>query len=314
MPYCINIGELSNTFSVPSRVADKLIKLSGAVQLKVLLVALNQNPANIVPEDIAEKLSISIPDVTDALNYWTDSGILSNTDPAAVKNEELADKAEPKKIVVKPLADKPSHDEVIKRGKESPEIAFLLREAQLKFGRFLRGNEQSTLLWLHDDEGFSVPLILILLSFAVNEGKATVGFIERTAVNWIKNGVDTVEAAEKAIAQHNAKKSAWNKVMASFGLEKRMPSTKEADYAYTWINEYGYDGNMLHLAYEACVDSASKFSMKYVNKILENWHKSGVKTPDDVKALNETNKKTETKPKDSFDLDSYQKMLEKLPE
>ena len=51
MPYCINIGELSNTFSVPSRVADKLIKLSGAVQLKVLLVALNGNPANIVPEE-----------------------------------------------------------------------------------------------------------------------------------------------------------------------------------------------------------------------------------------------------------------------
>ena len=75
MPYCINIGELSNTFSVTSRVADKLIKLSGAVQLKVLLVALNHNPANIIPEDIAEKLSISIPDVTDALNYWVDSGV-----------------------------------------------------------------------------------------------------------------------------------------------------------------------------------------------------------------------------------------------
>lgn len=314
MPYCINIGELSNTFSVPSRVADKLIKLSGAVQLKVLLVALNHNPANIIPEDIAEKLSISIPDVTDALNYWVDSGVLTNTDISATKNEGSSEKTEPKRMVAKPQIEKPSREDVTKRGAESPEIAFLFREAQLKFGRFLRPTESSTLLWLHDDEGFSVPLILILLSFAVNEGKPTTGFIERTAINWIKNGVDTVEAAEQAIAVHNAKKSAWNKVMSAFGIDKRMPSSKEADYAYKWINEYGFDGTILHLAYEACVDSAGKFSMQYINKILENWHKNGVKTPDDVKALNDASKKTETKPKDSFDLDSYQKMLETLPE
>ena len=314
MPYCINIGELSNTFSVPSRVADKLIKLSGAVQLKVLLVALNQNPANIVPEDIAEKLSISIPDVTDALNYWADCGILTNTDPSAVNTQTTSEKAEPKRIIANVGPDKPSREDIIKRGTESPEIAFLLREAQLKFGRTLRPNEQSTLLWLHDDEGFSVPLILILLSFAVNEGKATTGFIERTAVNWIKNGVDSVESAENAIATHNAKKSAWNKVMTAFGIDKRMPSTKEADYAYKWINEYGFDNAILRLAYEACVDTLGKFTMQYVNKILENWHKNGVKTPDDVKALNENAKKPETKTKDSFDLDRYQKMLEKLPE
>ncbi len=314
MPYCINIGELSNTFSVPSRVADKLIKLSGAVQLKVLLVALNQNPANIVPEDIAEKLSISIPDVTDALNYWADCGILTNTDPSAVNTQTTSEKDEPKRIIANVGPDKPSREDIIKRGTESPEIAFLLREAQLKFGRTLRPNEQSTLLWLHDDEGFSVPLILILLSFAVNEGKATTGFIERTAVNWIKNGVDSVESAENAIAAHNAKKSAWNKVMTAFGIDKRMPSTKEADYAYKWINEYGFDNAILRLAYEACVDTLGKFTMQYVNKILENWHKNGVKTPDDVKALNENAKKSETKTKDSFDLDRYQKMLEKLPE
>lgn len=313
MPYCINIGELSNTFSVPSSVADKHIKLSGAVQLKVLLVALKNNAADIIPEEVAEKLSISIPDVIDALNYWADCGILTNKDAKVVTTETSSKKTEPK-VVTKPQIEKPDREEIIKRGVDSPEIAFLMREAQLKFGRFLRPTEASVLLWLHDDEGFSVPLILTLLSFAVNEGKATTGFIERTAVNWIKNGVDTVQEAEKAIAVHNAKKSAWNKVTAAMGIDKRMPSAKEADYVYKWVNEYELDNTMLHLAYETCVDSAGKFSMQYINKIIENWHKNGVETPDDVKALNEANKKPETKKEDSFDLDSYQKMLEKLPE
>lgn len=314
MPYCINIGELSNIFAVPSIVADKYIKLSGAVQLKVLLVALNNNPSKIEAEAIAEKLSISVADVTDALNYWEECGILVNTDSTAPTDTVVDKKAETKKKILKPQTEKPSRQEIIKRGSESPDIAFLLREAQLKFGRTLRQNESSILLWLYDDEGLSTPIILTLLNFAVSEGKATVGFIERTALNWIKNGVDTVEAAEKEIAIHNQKKSAWNKVVAAMGIDKRMPSTKESEYAYKWVEEYGFDNTMLHLAYEACVDSANKFSMQYINKILENWHKNGVKTPDDVKTLNDSAKKKETKSNDSFDLESYQKMLETLPE
>ncbi len=312
MPYCINIGELSNTFTVPSRVADKLIKLSGAVQLKVLLVALNTNPANIVPENIAEKLSISVPDVTDALNYWVENGILTNGESTQKIVE--AKKATPKKVVAKAPADKPSREQVIKRGNEAPEIAFLLREAQLKLGRPLRPNESSTLLWLYDDEGFTVSIILLLISFAVNEGKPTIGFIERTALNWINKGIHTVDAAEKEITKHNAKKSAWNKITSAMGLDKRMPSTKEAELAYKWVEDYGYDTDMLRLAYEACVDSTNKFSMQYINKIIENWHKNGVKTAKDVEEINSSNKKADSNKKDSFNLDSYQKMLETLPE
>ena len=78
MPYSINIDELSNMFAVPSRVADKLIKLSGAIQLKVLLIALNNNPAKISADVIDEKLGISQIDVTDALNYWVECGILTD--------------------------------------------------------------------------------------------------------------------------------------------------------------------------------------------------------------------------------------------
>lgn len=315
MPYTINIGELSHMFAVPSRVADKLIKLSGAIQLKVLLIALNSNPAKIEAKKIADKLGISDIDVTDALNYWVECGILTNaelpnTDVLITNTAEVKPKKAAKIEIVKP-----NREEVLKRGKESTEITFLLREAQLKFGRPLRQNESSTLLWLYDNEGFSVPIILQLISFSVNEGKANIGFIERTALGWIKDGVTTIEDAEKQIAMHQAKKSAWGKVCSAMGIDNRMPSSKEAELAFKWVEEYGYDNAMLRLAYESCVDSAAKFSMNYVSKIIDNWYKNDAKTPDDVANINERRKpSTTTKPKDSFNLDDYQKSLEELPE
>ncbi len=315
MPYSINIGELSNMFAVPSRVADKLIKLSGAIQLKVLLIALNGNPAEIEAKAIAEKLGISDIDVTDALNYWVECGILANSDTLKTDTPEPK-KAEPTpKKATKVEIVKPSREDVLKRGKESTEITFLLREAQLKFGRPLRQNESSTLLWLYDDEGFSVPMILQLISFCVNEGKANIGFIERTALAWIKNGVTTIEDAEKQISMHQAKKSAWSKVCSAMGIDSRMPSSKETELAYKWVEEYGYDNTMLRLAYETCVDSSAKFSMSYISKVIDNWHKNGAKTPEDVATLNDRRKPSATtKPKDSFNLDDYQKSLEELPE
>lgn len=313
MPYSINPAELSELFAVPARVADRLIKLSGAIQLKVLLVALRQGAQRIEPEAIAEKLSISTPDVTDALNYWVECGILQNAEmPADIQpNIEKPEKKKTIKIEI----EKPDRNEVVKRGNESPEVAFMFREAQLKLGRPLRPNESSTLLWLHDSEGFTVPIILLLITFAVNEGKPNVGFIERTALSWIKDEVTTVDQAEKKIADHHARKSAWGRLCSAMGIENRMPSTKEAEYAYKWTEEYGYNNEILRLAYDTCVDSAGKFSLAYISKIIENWHKNGVKTTDDINKLNEGKNTKETKKKtDSFDLDSYNKSLDELPE
>ena len=77
MSYKINLEALSGIYALPSVVADKHIKLSGAIQLKVLLLGL-KNPADINEQDIADFLSVPLPDVVDALNYWADLGVLSN--------------------------------------------------------------------------------------------------------------------------------------------------------------------------------------------------------------------------------------------
>lgn len=308
MGYTLNPSELAGLFAVPCSVVDKHIKLAGAVHLKVLLWALRHQDKGFDPAAISEALKIDLPDVSDSLRYWADAGILLNTDAPVQKQEDV--KPLPSNKLYNNTARaqivKPSREEVAKRGLECKEIAFLLREAQLKFGRALRQNESSTLVWLYDDEGMSVALILMLLEYAISENHVNIGFIERTAVQWINDGIDNVQDAEKKIIELHQKRGSWRLVESAMGIEHRSPSEKELQSVYTWVEEWKYGRDILRAAYEQCVDTTSKFSFPYIRKIIETWHNEGVKSVDDIKNV----KKPNTKPDiATYDMDLAMKMI-----
>ena len=318
MSYKINLEALSSIYALPSAVVDKHIKLSGAIQLKVLLLGL-KNPARIDEQEIANVLSVSVPDVVDALNYWTDLGVFAN-ESEQMKSAE----AEPQKKEAKPVrkiisteAVKPTREEVAKRGEESQEVARLLREAQMRLARPLTPSEASTLVWLFDNEGIDPMVILMLISFAKNEGRSNIGFVEKTAVNWSNDGVLTTRDVERRIRHIYEMRSAWGVVEKAMGIPHRMPSKKEQELAYTWVCEYKYTPDILSQAYDICVDATSDFSMPYIKKILERWHKAGVKNSDDLAKHLEAEAKPKPQKKSSmetFDINQFNKMLDELPE
>ena len=56
----------------------------------------------------------------------------------------------------------------------------------------------------------------------------------------------------------------------------------EAELAALWLTEWKLTEEILIAAYDECVNQKSKFNMSYTAKILENWHKDGVKTVADI--------------------------------
>ncbi|MBR4073738.1 MAG: DnaD domain protein, partial [Clostridia bacterium] len=264
-------------------------------------------------EDIAEFLDIPVSEAEDALKYWTTLGILMNdSEPAS------APKVQAPAVV---RAEKPTRSDVARRGAEDKNIMFLLREAQLKFGRNLKSNEASTLVWLYDDMGMDVSVILIVVQYAVSEGRGNISFIEKTAIDWLNKGVASALDAEGELAEAARKKNAWNIVRTVFGMEKRLPSDKESKYANCWVNEWKMSKELLKAAYDACVDTKLKLSMSYVNGILEGWHKAGVEKPEEIekktakpqKEIKNGGKKGGNKGGKNggatYDLDLFEKML-----
>ena len=284
MGYYINPNELGSMFVVPSSVVEKHIKLASAVQLKVLLWCLKNTDKGYNSSLAANELRLDETAVLEALSFWCDCGVLCNTEETA-KTKPTPPAAEKPKKVIRNYAIKPDRIEAAKRGLECEEIAFILRESEQKFGRVLRQNEISTLVWLYDDQGISASLLLMIVGYAVSEGRPNIGFIERTAIEWVNDGVDDIISAEKRLVEMRRRQSAWHVVETAMGIDRRQPSKSELEIADKWVNEWNYGRGILKAAYDACVDATSKFSIPYIKKIIAEWHKQGVKTLNDINAL-----------------------------
>jgi DnaD/phage-associated family protein len=229
---------------------------------------------------MAEFFAVSEEDINDALMFWAELGFIEY-EGAAFSPGAVA--AEPTKVAP-PKPPKPDRKEVARRGMESPEIAFLLNEAQQKFGRMLKQSESSVLVWIYDDLGLDASIILMILEHAVQAEKVNITYIERVARDWAENGIDTLAYAEQRIVELNNNRSAWNKMRRAFGLDSRSPSETEAKLAVLAVIEWKMSDELLKKAYDACVDSLGKYNVKYIKKVLTEWNKKGVTTVKELEA------------------------------
>ena len=296
MNYTVNPASLFGAFSVPTAVVDKHIKMAGAVQLKTLLYIFRNPAAPISPEDIAEHLSLPAADIRDSLAFWADAGVLLSDG----KETATVQAVEVKAPSVRPAAQKPDRAEVVRRGNENAEIAFLLREAQQKLGRTLRQNEASSLVWLYDDEGISLSVLLMVIEFAISDGKPNIGYIERTALDWADSGVENVGDAERKISEIYKTRTSFAVLRSAFGLGDRKAGKKELEYARLWVEDWKISRELLSHAYEICVDNTGKYSISYIASIIKQWHKDGVQKISDIK---------QEKPKQSGDYAAYDRSL-----
>lgn len=298
MKFTVNPAVFGNTFALPSAVADKYLKIATATQLKVLLFFMRNISDGIDVEKISKALSLPLSETEDALLFWQQRDILIGE----TEKEEAV-----KKVTINSTL--PSRADVIKRGLEDKQLMFLLREAQLKFGRNLKQNESQLLVSLYDDYGMDPSVILLLLQYAVREGKCNLSFVKKTAASWLSSGVETVIDAEQLIAESAKQNLAWNIVQNAFGIDRRSPSTKELELSNLWINEWKIGADMLKAAYDACIDSKTKLSFAYVAKIIESWHKDGITSPEEAKAKKQKSKPQSKNDYAGYDLDLFEKML-----
>ncbi len=295
MEYFINPAVFSSNFAMPSDVADKYLKLAKGEHIKVLIYIMRNIASLPCVEKISSDIDVCEYDVKEALLFWADAGILIPQNNTVKENEK-------EKTVKKSL--KPQREDVARRGLEDPKIRYLLNETQLKLGRNLKTNETSTLVWLYDDQGLEVSLILLIVQYAVSHGKPNMRFIESVAIDWIDKGIDNLSDADEELRKLALGEQAWNSVRQAFGIDRRKPSKKETEFAVKWLEEWKFSKEMLEIAYDKCVEKNSKISFPYINGILQKWFKDGVKTPSDIEE-----KKPDDNKKAAYDLDLFEKML-----
>lgn len=74
-------------------------------------------------------------------------------------------------------------------------------------------------------------------------------------------------------------------IMKAFGLSGRNLATSEQEFVIKWTDEYGFPLDMILDACNRTINTIHQPSFQYADSILQRWLKNGIKTLADVKTL-----------------------------
>ena len=76
------------------------------------------------------------------------------------------------------------------------------------------------------------------------------------------------------------------------------------------MQEWHFSPDLIREAYERCVDQTGKMNLRYMNKILERWHREGILTLEQAKQEQEQKhaaRREQEERRVSYDIDSFEK-------
>lgn len=157
-------------------------------------------------------------------------------------------------------------------------------------GRTLNQSDLNTLFFWYDEFQFPTELIEFLIENSVAKGHTSLHYMNRIAEDFAARGIRTVEAARNLMNQNSA---VYYAVMKAFGIRGRHLIPSETNYLHTWSSKMGLSTELISEACSRTIRSIHEPSFGYANSILENWHKQGIQTLEDVRQADESYQKTQ---------------------
>lgn len=270
--------------------------------------------------DIVASTNMLETDIRRSLDYWKDKGLIkynildddkSNVLEVIFLNCESSDKKELKelkKINENSEITKKSQKKLIEQEFRVPvqtmndvanaeyyskidDIQATFRLAEKKLGKTLSHSERNILLNLRENYGISIEVLASLFTYCVEMGKSNLYYMEKVAINWVENEIDTPEKVEAYLTHTNQRAKETRRIMYALGIKNREPIKDEIDYIDKWISKYKMPLEIIEEACTRTIMGARGPNFKYVNTILESWFEGNAFSFEEIKLLDERHEK-----------------------
>ncbi len=289
---------------------DSYMKDANDAQLKIYLYLIRMFSANmsVSISDMADKFNHTEKDVIRSLQYWERMKILSLEydegkniagirlqAPMANNNGEPAIKplapivsmvpmpsSENTSSSIRTAPEKPSYSaDQLRTYKDKEEIGEMLCIAEQYLGKTLSPSDLKSILYIHLELGYSMDMLDTLLEYCLERGKKEMRYIEKTAMGWYEQGIDTVAQAKAGISKYD--KTIYS-VMKALG-KNGTPTAKEVDYINKWTGSFGFSMDVIFECCERTVLAVDTHRFEYADRILSNWKEQNVNSVREVKEL-----------------------------
>ncbi len=272
----LNFTPVSNTF------IEKYMPGARGEFIKVYLLLLKFNTSGepgVSSSILASSLNLLESDIMNALNYWSDQGIirLNKIDQMGNFNIEFLD--------LDNTSNNDSKNQVdLLSALNSNNTKDMLKDIESLLARPLSPTEMSTYLNWQNEFGFSSELILILMEYCISKGKSDPRYIEKVALSWHDLKITNVEQAQNLIKKTEDKWGNIRKILSYLGINNTDIMKPQQEMIEKWLLTYNYSVEIIQKACDICFERLNRADFKYIDGILNNWNSNNLRTLDDIAA------------------------------
>lgn len=304
---------ISSATSVSNVFLDTFMPAANGEYVKVYLCLLRMftDPAmkDYTLSDLADLLEVMERDIIRAIRYWENVGVLaveytddgypvsinflpisSDTKPSVSEDVPVKENVkETVKEAVKDTAKETSSEPKKKKSATDETFKELVFISEQLLGNTLSATDLDKLCYIYDELGFSEDLIEYLIEYCVSNQKKSFRYIEKVALSWSEQGIDSVDAAKNS---HTIYTKKIYSCMKAFGLDGRNPGKSELEFINKWYDEYGFENDVILEAISRTIQTIHKPSFEYTDSVLKNWKNVGIHTVADIDVLDTKPKRT----------------------
>lgn len=290
---------LLDNLSLPLKFIDEYLPKADPEYVVIYLYIyrhISKGESTLSNSQVAAALGLKESDVSDAIKYWSSLGFNLGS-----------------KNVVKTLHKSIyTPTEISKHSQADKKLRWLFEEAQNCLGKLLSSADMLTLFWIYDYLGLNPQVIMLIIMYAKKIDKATMRYVEKVAVDWADNNIDTVRKAEKHLAMLDEKSTYEHHIKKLFGIKDRDFTPSEKVIIDEWKITLSPTDELLLSAFDININRTGKLSIKYINGILKSWKEKGINTSKQIALDTKTTKLNNFEQRSDVDLDSREmEMLRK---
>jgi len=247
---------------------------------------------------LAKKLYLIESDVIRALNYWQDLQLID----IVLEADEIQQiglntptlPSSPSKKTAQ-IYTRPTYTmEEMALITEQSDFKQLLYITERYLGKQLTQIDVNTLLGFVDWLDLPVDVVEYLIEFCVSNDHRHMNYIEKIAIDWSDEGIKSIQQAKAK----TAKSSRYYKILTTYGINNRIPTTKEIAFMKRWLETWHFSLDMIQEACQRTLTSTHTISFPYTDSILKNWHNKKAYTLKDLQSLDASHEATKkTAPK-----------------
>ena len=293
---------MADVFVLPAAVVDEALKLATAEQLQVLLW-FSRHHQQWDSAACAAAIGVSSAECESHLQFWVQQGLLQPAEAAGAA-------ATAPQRMARPAAVKPRLQEVLAYQQEHRDFSVFLEEISARLGKPLSHGDVATLLYLITTAGVPQATILLITGYMVSLGKTSMRYIEVTTLDWQDRDIVSPADVDAHIQKLQNDRKAADRVQGLLGIPQRFGDLN-AEKVARWVLEWGFSDEMLRLAYQQTVEKCKKYTVSYMDKVLEGWHINGITTPEQLEKPRPAKKGAAvTNPEESsLDMEGFEEQL-----